>query len=178
MGADSSKELTTKQDGPKWVSSSSGGVEPRGIEGRVAHQRERSFYMTDLDRAWRKKWLQDQILDPDEPKVPENYYKLRYNIIRRFYKYPMNQFETALSKVMSADAAKGVRYCTSSAIGTIFAAYAILYYYKYNKRTWDNNGVGWAITISPTRMFPDDPNYPNVKPVKQYATFGFENSPI
>lgn len=61
------------------------GVHPFPIAGRVASARERALGMTDTERAWRKQWLQDQILDPNEPcDIPE-YWKERTNPIRRIY---------------------------------------------------------------------------------------------
>lgn len=62
------------------------GVHPFPIAGRVALARERALGMTSIERAWRKQWLQDQILDANEPcDVPE-YWKERTNPIRRIYK--------------------------------------------------------------------------------------------
>lgn len=61
------------------------GVDPFPIAGRVASERERTLGMTPTERCWRKQWLQDQILDPNEPcDIPE-YWKERLNPIRRIY---------------------------------------------------------------------------------------------
>lgn len=73
-----------------------GGAKVMGIEGRMASVRERMIGMTDAERAWRAKWLKDQVLH-DEPIVPKDYYKERYNPIRRFYRAPMDKFEAILT---------------------------------------------------------------------------------
>lgn len=62
------------------------GVHPFPIAGRVASARERTLGMTSIERAWRKQWLQDQILDPNEPCDNPEYWKERTNPIRRIYK--------------------------------------------------------------------------------------------
>ncbi|GBP96052.1 hypothetical protein EVAR_63151_1 [Eumeta japonica] len=66
------------------------GVKPMTITGRMASQRERCLGMTDTERAWRKQWLQDQILAPNEPVHVEEYWKERLNPIRRFYRAPLD----------------------------------------------------------------------------------------
>lgn len=87
--------------GNDWVNehgcSDSGGFKPMPIEGRMARQRERCIGMTDEERAWRAKWIKDQVLAPDEPQIPNEYYKQRFNPIRRFYRAPMDKVEAALT---------------------------------------------------------------------------------
>lgn len=61
------------------------GVHPFPIAGRVASARERALGMTPTERTWRKQWLQDQILHPNEPCDNPEYWKERTNIIRRIY---------------------------------------------------------------------------------------------
>lgn len=72
------------------------GVKPMAIAGRVASERERCIGMTDSERAWRKQWLKDQILAPNEPvNVPE-YWKERTNPLRRLYRAPLDIVFTKL----------------------------------------------------------------------------------
>ena len=78
-------------------SSPTGGVTPMSIIGRMGNERERCIGMTAEERAWRAQWLKDQILEPDEPRIPEGYYEARYNPIRRFYRAPMDKLERALT---------------------------------------------------------------------------------
>lgn len=70
------------------------------IERRMARERERMLGMTDEERAWRKKWLDAQKLAPEEPVLPEGYYKEMYNPIRRFYMAPMNKFQSMLEPLV------------------------------------------------------------------------------
>lgn len=76
------------------------GVKPITIAGRVASERERCIGMSDTERAWRKQWLQDQVLAHNEPLYVEEYWKERTNVIRRFYRKPLDVIFTALSPVL------------------------------------------------------------------------------
>jgi len=82
------------------VNESTEATRPMSIERRMARERERLIGMTDEERAWRKKWLDAQKLAPEEPIVPEGYYKEMYNPIRRFYMAPMNKFQNMLTPLM------------------------------------------------------------------------------
>ena len=79
--------------------SPSGGVKVMGIQGRMARERERMIGMTDAERAWRAKWVKDQVLH-GEPIVPKDYYKARYNPIRRFYRAPLDMLESSLTPLI------------------------------------------------------------------------------
>lgn len=70
--------------------SQTAGVKPMTISGRVARERERCLGMTDAERAFRKQWLKDQILAPNEPVYVEEYWKERINPIRRVYRKPLD----------------------------------------------------------------------------------------
>lgn len=72
------------------MASDTGGVKAFPIQGRMARERERLLGMTDSERAWRRKWLKDQELSPNEPRHVPEYYKERYNPIRRAYKMPLD----------------------------------------------------------------------------------------
>lgn len=81
-------------------SSLTGGTRPINIEGRLARERERLLGMTDEERNWRKQWLRDQHLSPNEPKfVPEAYYELN-NPIRRFYRAPLDMLFKAFEPTL------------------------------------------------------------------------------
>jgi hypothetical protein len=56
----------------------------------MARERERLLGMSDKERAWRHQWIKDQELSPNEPKYVPEYYKERYNPIRRAYKMPLD----------------------------------------------------------------------------------------
>jgi len=73
------------------MASHTGGVTPMPIQGRMALERERCIGMTPAERMWRKQWLQDQILSPNEPRpITPEYYKARFNPIRRAYRLPLD----------------------------------------------------------------------------------------
>lgn len=76
------------------------GVKPMTIAGRVASERERCLGMTDVERAWRKQWLQDQVLAPNEPVHVPEYWKERTNIIRRIYRAPLDNLFKALTPML------------------------------------------------------------------------------
>lgn len=93
---------SSKSEGPSGPCSETGGVLPIDLEGRHRFVRQRLTNMTDEERAFRKKFLHDQHISPDEPiHVPEIYNEL-YNPIRRAFRAPMNVFQNFLtSKVVS-----------------------------------------------------------------------------
>jgi NADH dehydrogenase (ubiquinone) 1 beta subcomplex subunit 6 len=72
------------------MASDTGGVNPFSLQGRLARERERLWGMTDKERAWRRQFLKDQELSPNEPRFVPEYYNERYNIIRRAYKMPLD----------------------------------------------------------------------------------------
>uniref|UniRef100_A0ABD2XEJ4 NADH dehydrogenase [ubiquinone] 1 beta subcomplex subunit 6 n=1 Tax=Trichogramma kaykai TaxID=54128 RepID=A0ABD2XEJ4_9HYME len=158
--------------------SNSGGVKVMGIQGRMARERERLIGMTDAERAWRAKWVKDQQLH-GEPIVPENFYKNRYNPIRRFYRYPLDKFEAAIGPVVGSMKAQVIRHLIAKCTMGLLFTYSVHYYFKYNAGDWTRKG-GWKVTSNRPAMAPGDPDFPNFKDTKpnEYATFGFENSPI
>ncbi|KAI4497063.1 hypothetical protein M0802_007809 [Mischocyttarus mexicanus] len=147
---------------------------------RMARQRERLIGMTDEERAWRAQYLKDQILDPSEPVIPPNYYKERYNPIRRFYRAPMDKFENMLVPLVGPSIADGLRHITAKSIMGIIGVYATWYYFKYNRHDWTKSG-GWRVSFSRTVQFPSDPDFPNVH-IKckgnEFSQYGFDKSPI
>ncbi|XP_011496200.1 PREDICTED: uncharacterized protein LOC105360889 [Ceratosolen solmsi marchali] len=162
----------------KYGCSESGGVKVMGIQGRMGRERERMLGMTEAERAWRAKWVKDQILH-NEPIIPQNYYKERYNPIRRFYRTPLNKLEAALVPIAGFQTAQFTRHCIAKMGMLILGIYCAHYYMKYNRGNWTSK-KGWKLTSSSIALYPGDPDFPNMKEKKpqDYATFGFENSPI
>jgi NADH dehydrogenase (ubiquinone) 1 beta subcomplex subunit 6 len=72
------------------MASDTGGVKPFSLQGRLVRERERLHGMSDAERNWRRQWLKDQELSPNEPRYVPEYYKERYNVIRRAYKMPLD----------------------------------------------------------------------------------------
>lgn len=81
-------------------SSETGGVKPFPIGGRMVSERERCLGMTDEERAWRRQYLKDQILTENEPRYVEAYWRERLNPIRRFYKFPLDQVQKAMTPML------------------------------------------------------------------------------
>jgi len=157
-----------------------GGVRPMSIEGPTADVRYRLTSMTDIERQWRKQWLKDQILAPDEPRhVPELERELR-NPIRRFYRWPMDTFVEKPLRKYIGEYAYNVRWLTAKMTFMLLGAYYTFYYMKYNSRDWTSFG-GWRIRQSRLVSLPGDADYPNLgtrtKP-QDYNLMGFDKSPI
>ncbi|XP_014218492.1 uncharacterized protein LOC111642901 [Copidosoma floridanum] len=158
--------------------SDTGGVKAMAIQGRMARERERLIGMTDEERAWRAQWLKDQHLH-GEPVEPKNYYVERYNPIRRFYRYPLDKLESALKPLIGTNKAIITRHVIGKGGFLIASIYSTWYYFKYNAGDWTRKG-GWKVTYNRIPTYPGDPGYPNFKEktAQEFATFGFENSPI
>ncbi|XP_050310823.1 uncharacterized protein LOC126746555 [Anthonomus grandis grandis] len=155
--------------------SQTGGVKPMSIEGRLKDERERLLGMTDAERNLRKQWLKDQILSENEPRVVPEIYKATYNPIRRFYRYPMDQVEKALTPVLGLEKAQVFRGVTAKFGFMIMGAYWTWYYMKYNRNNWERRG---GIRVKSTRepTMPGDPGYPHVPNMKpqDYMPRGFD----
>lgn len=77
------------------------GVKPMSITGRMVRERERLTDMTPTERAWRQKWLKDQVISPNEPVYIKQLHSEFYNPIRRAYRFPLDfLFHKVLQPVM------------------------------------------------------------------------------
>ncbi|CAH1378874.1 hypothetical protein MTP99_002647 [Tenebrio molitor] len=153
------------------------GVKPMSISGRFNNERERLLGMTDEERAFRKQWLKDQELAPNEPRPVPEMYKATYNPIRRAYRWPLNQLANILRPVLGEPRTTHFRYLTGKFFIGVAAAYWFTYYFKYNANDWTRFG-GWRVYKSREAVVSGDPGYPKLsdrtKP-SDYATRGFEN---
>ncbi|XP_008547855.1 uncharacterized protein LOC103571466 [Microplitis demolitor] len=163
----------------KSVESQTSGVKPMPIAGRLVRERERLLGMTDEERAWRAQWLKDQHLAPDEPVYNPEYYKQRYNPIRRFYRAPLDKLENAILPKYGPDVAYFCRHLISKSFFGILFLYSAVYYFKYNQGDWTTKS-GWRLDKSRPIVLPDFPGYPNyeTKTDREYANYGFDKSPI
>ncbi|CAH0727520.1 unnamed protein product, partial [Brenthis ino] len=135
------------------------GVKPMTIAGRVASERERCLGMTDVERAWRKQWLKDQILASNEPVHVEEYWRERTNPIRRFYRKPLDVLFTKLSPVLGIQRAADYRYITGK-IGLIAVGIlATHYYFKYQGNDWTKKG-GWRVSRTKPMVLPGQAGFP------------------
>ncbi|KAK0081273.1 hypothetical protein PV326_007752 [Microctonus aethiopoides] len=159
--------------------SQTGGVQPMSIAGRMVSERERLLGMSPEERAWRAQWLKDQHLAPDEPKINPEYYRIRYNPIRRFYRAPLDKLENALLPKYGPNVAYFWRHLISKTFFIFVGITWATYYFKYKASDWTRLS-GLKVTKSRPILLPGDPGYPNFyrKKDNEYATHGFENSPI
>ncbi|KAL1490838.1 hypothetical protein ABEB36_013463 [Hypothenemus hampei] len=158
------------------LESQTGGVKPMAIAGRFDLERERLLGMTEAERAYRKQWLKDQHLAPNEPRVVPEIYKATTNPIRRFYRWPLDQLEKKLTPSMGLMSAKFTRHVIAKSSFAIMAIYATYYNFKYHSNEWDRK-TGWTVKASRPACYPGDPEYPKVsdrtKPA-DYSSKGFD----
>lgn len=153
-----------------------GGVKPMSIAGRYPAERERLAGMTDAERAFRKQWLQDQVLSPNEPRNVPQMYKALYNPIRRFYRWPLDKLETALAPTMGVEGAHLLRFGIGKFGFLVAGALWFTYYLKYNANTWQHKK---QIRIKMSNIATDlgDKEFPKLsdktKP-SDYASRGFK----
>lgn len=155
--------------------SETGGVKSMSITGRFVNEKERtSGSMTAEDRAWRKKWLQDQNLTPREPILISKNNPDLMNPIRRAYKKPLdvlffkglqpvivstiNNFKlyVRIIKIIwerclfqGKPAAEVFRFYTGKLLIGVWFTYLTYYYFKYN------TNVSLEIWLNFVQMFSD-----------------------
>ncbi|OXA37049.1 NADH dehydrogenase [ubiquinone] 1 beta subcomplex subunit 6 [Folsomia candida] len=155
------------------------GVKPMSITGRMVRERERLTGMTPEERAWRKKWLKDQILSPNEPKYIKELHSEAFNPIRRFYRYPLDfVFHRVLQPFIGEVPAKVARFYVGRAALIYVGVLATWYLFKYNNNKWDSKS-GWRIIRSKAAILPGEPGYGEVIPDKKpndYIDRGFKAS--
>lgn len=157
--------------------SDTGGVKPFPIETRLREIRERLLGMTDEERAYRKQWLKDQELSPNEPRNIPELYKERYNIIRRAYRYPLNQFQNLLAPLVGAPTAYKIRYFTGKIIMGYILICSAAYYFQYNQNSWIRKG-GFRAIESRAAVVPGDADFPKLSEREKgsdYAHRGFKD---
>lgn len=157
--------------------SATGGVKSFPIETRLGSIRERLLGMTDEERAYRKQWLKDQELSPNEPRVVPELYKARYNIFRRAYRFPLNQLQNVLAPVVGESAALKIRYFSGKLIMAYVVVCSAAYYFQYNTNSWIRKG-GLRVIQSRPSVVPGDPGFPKVSDRTKgsdYADRGFSD---
>ncbi|KAH9376990.1 uncharacterized protein LOC144145688 [Haemaphysalis longicornis] len=168
-------------DESKLPHSHTGGVRPMSIEGRFADERTRlSAEFTDADRAWRKKWLEDQHLSPNEPRhVPELERALK-NPFRRFYRFPMDYIFGRLEPFLGPTATPALRWFVPKVLFIYVGGLVLMYNYKYNQHSWKRHS-GLVFRFSRPVSLPGDPDWPRpadrTKP-SDYADYGFKDREV
>lgn len=157
-----------------------GGVKPMSIAGRYINERERLYGMTDAERAFRKQWLQDQVLSHNEPREVPELYKALHNPIRRFYRWPLDQLQAKLTTSIGFEPAHLIRRVLGRGTLFVFGVYWFAYYAKYNSNDWTRKG-GWSAKVAKEAVELGDPQFPKVsektKP-SDYATRGFDKNTL
>uniref|UniRef100_R4G4E8 Putative nadh:ubiquinone oxidoreductase n=1 Tax=Rhodnius prolixus TaxID=13249 RepID=R4G4E8_RHOPR len=159
------------------MASETGGVKAFSIQGRLYRERERLAGMTDKERAWRRQWIRDQHLAPDEPRFVPEMHKELYNPIRRAYWKPLDAIFKALEPVLGKERALRSRVVTGKLCMGLVALYSAAYYFKYNTHDWTRKG-GWRVISSRKTCLPGDPEPVRRSVGADYADSGFKNSPI
>ncbi|GFS90421.1 NADH dehydrogenase 1 beta subcomplex subunit 6 [Nephila pilipes] len=153
--------MTDKISKYNYPSSYTGGVKPMSIRGIFEDERIRlSEEFTDEERAWRKQWIKDQVLSPNEPR-PESEEWIREvrNPIRRFLSKPWQLLESGLTPVVGKSVATHLRYMMPKSLVIIGAIYFTWYHLKYNQNDW-TRAYGVTVFTPKPRAFPGDSNFP------------------
>ncbi|XP_063226033.1 NADH dehydrogenase [ubiquinone] 1 beta subcomplex subunit 6 [Bacillus rossius redtenbacheri] len=162
------------------MASDTGGVKPMSIQGRMARERERLIGMTDEERAWRKQWVKDQELSPNEPRHVPELIEARLNPIRKFYRYPLDTLFKPLVPVLGEYRAGFARYLTGKFLIAVIGIYTGFYYFKYHTNDWTTR-TGWRVIKNRRSVVIGDAEYPKVSDrslPSDYASRGFKDSPI
>jgi len=157
---------------------------PMSIDGGFRYMPERIAGMTDLDRAWRKQWLKDQILTEREPVFVPEYYKLTNNFVRRGFDAFFDKLLGPLAKwgAKKVDAEFGVfiRKTPPRFLFIYLLFVGAHYEIKHNPRHWEDSLQNWWGVRSRPALFPGDPGYPYVFDMKpsDFYDLGFKDRTI
>jgi len=155
-----------------------GGVRPMAVGGRVASERERLTGMTAEERAWRKKYVADQLVR-SEPAYVKASEKELLNPLRRLYRAPLDfVFKKLVGPFTGQAEAAVLRFYTGRILLGVWGGFGLVYYFKYNTNTWQHGG-SWRVIKSKEAVFPGEPGYPRVSPHKdphEYYDRGFKDS--
>ncbi|VDP14584.1 unnamed protein product [Soboliphyme baturini] len=104
----------------------------------LQNERRRLIGMTPEEREWRKKYILDQKLHPDEPFYVEEV-RMPLNPIRRFYRYPWDAFEQKfLIPKLGLYWGHFLRVFVPKFMLAVFGVGFYYYTLKYNHKTWIN----------------------------------------
>uniref|UniRef100_A0A0N5BNU6 NADH dehydrogenase [ubiquinone] 1 beta subcomplex subunit 6 n=1 Tax=Strongyloides papillosus TaxID=174720 RepID=A0A0N5BNU6_STREA len=110
--------------------------DPMSLELHMADERVRSSGLTPAEREWRKKWVLDQNLHPDEPIHVEAVHR-QLNPVRVLYRLPLDTlYKRYLVPTMGVYKATVVRSFLPKVL-MIFVGLEVAYYYwKYETKDW------------------------------------------
>ncbi|XP_054162118.1 uncharacterized protein LOC128960072 [Oppia nitens] len=177
-------------ENPRYPMHPTSGVMPMSIVGRFKHERERLGPDFDnVQREWRIKTIHDRHLHPSEPFEVKQLYNEYHNPIRRFYRWPLDQFEDWLrrsgifEKFIPGENQNWPKI-TRQLMGGGFLIYlsvlGVWYYMKYNREHWEKYR-GPQISFYRETIFPGDPRFP-AKDIRteswQHYDKGFHNRKV
>jgi len=132
------------------------------IEGRLGREKERLSGMTTEERAWRKQWLKDQVLSPNEPRLINTNTAEYLNIFRRAYRFPLDfVFLKLLRPVLGPEWSLVSRYYVGKGLIGLWGILGTFYYFKYNTNDWTTKG-SWRVIRSRNAVYPGEPGFPAV----------------
>ncbi|KAG8191462.1 hypothetical protein JTE90_020711 [Oedothorax gibbosus] len=142
-------------------SSETGGVKPMSIRGIFEREHRRlSDDFNDEERLWRKQWIKDQKLSPNEPRpVSQEWIRETRNPIRRFLSKPWELLEAKMTPVTGVNVAGTFRYLVPKLMVVTAFVYVAWYHLKYNQNNWQR-GYGWKVVTNKPTVFPGDDNFP------------------
>ncbi|KRZ90594.1 X-ray repair cross-complementing protein 5 [Trichinella sp. T8] len=111
---------------------------PMNLELHMKDERSRVVGLTPEEIEWRKKWVLDQKLHPDEPVYVESAV-MHLNPIRRLYRYPWDSLERkVLIPALGLKKGHSVRIVVPKIFIGMLTTLYIYYHVKYNKPNWMN----------------------------------------
>ncbi|OUC43242.1 Ku70/Ku80 beta-barrel domain protein [Trichinella nativa] len=111
---------------------------PMNLELHMKDERSRVVGLTPEEIEWRKKWVLDQKLHPDEPVYVESAV-MHLNPIRRLYRYPWDSLERkVLIPALGLKKGHFVRIVVPKIFIGMLTTLYIYYHVKYNKPNWMN----------------------------------------
>merc|ERR1712106_734400 len=137
---------------------------------RNVRQRVAPGLFNDVDRQWRKRFMDTQKLSAKEKSMHfyylwdnPDFIKARLNPLRRVWQAPGNALEHALRPFMGLQPAFVTRYSLGLFAKSSVAVWGIAYYCMFVGDDWKTIG-GWKSKTSKPPTLPSDSNYPRRNP--------------
>uniref|UniRef100_A0A0K0EI70 NADH dehydrogenase [ubiquinone] 1 beta subcomplex subunit 6 n=1 Tax=Strongyloides stercoralis TaxID=6248 RepID=A0A0K0EI70_STRER len=110
--------------------------DPMSLEIHMADERVRLAGLTPAEREWRKKWVLDQNIHPDEPINVEAVHR-QLNPIRILYRWPLDTlYKRYLVPTMGVYKGSVVRAFLPKVFMILFGLEVVYYYWKYEAKDW------------------------------------------
>uniref|UniRef100_A0AC35U162 NADH dehydrogenase [ubiquinone] 1 beta subcomplex subunit 6 n=1 Tax=Rhabditophanes sp. KR3021 TaxID=114890 RepID=A0AC35U162_9BILA len=124
--------------------------DPMSLELHMADERVRSAGLTPAEREWRKKWVHDQHLHPDEPIHVEAVTR-QLNPVRVLYRLPLDTlYRRFLAPTMGVYNGTAVRAFAPKFLMALLTLEVAYYYWKYEAKDWSRlRGIETTAIRSP-----------------------------